>query len=132
MPKGVHVSQETRNFIYELMIHENLNALQVFHRRFRDDDRVITLAHLQKLVNIQRSIKLSRCLNRLIFSWLLWRDSYFITYLLIFIKNYWKSIEDDIIYSFCCISNFRQWAYKLNNLMKTSFLCLLYYAIIYL
>ena len=68
MPKGVHVSQETRNFIYELMIHDNLNALQVFHRRFRDDDRVITLAHLQKLVNIQRSIKLSRCLNRLIFS----------------------------------------------------------------
>ena len=52
MPKGVNVSQETRNFIYELMIYDNLNALEVFHRRFRDDDRVITLAHLQKLVNI--------------------------------------------------------------------------------
>ena len=49
MPKGVNVSQETRNFIYELMIYDNLNALEVFHRRFRDDDRVITLAHLQKL-----------------------------------------------------------------------------------
>ena len=43
------MSQETRCFIHELIIDENLNAAEVFLRRFRDDTRVIALKHLRKL-----------------------------------------------------------------------------------
>ena len=50
----------------------------------------------------------------------------------IFIKNYLNPIEDDLIYSVCYSSNIRQWAYKLNNLMKTLFFYLLYYMIAHL
>lgn len=49
MPKGVHISQETRIFLHQLFIVENLDANEVFERRFRSDAREISLERLYKL-----------------------------------------------------------------------------------
>ena len=54
MPKGLNISQETRIFIHQLVMEENLDANEVFVRRFRSDAREISLRHLKLLETMFR------------------------------------------------------------------------------